>query len=105
MRTPRLAGPASAQQLATLTAWRFKAERGGCISREFVFMDFVQAFAFMTQVALLAERHDHHPEWSNVYRRVAITLTTHDSAGLTMKDIEMAHAIDQVAAQALTDPA
>lgn len=101
MKTPRLEGSAAERQLAALDAWRFHADRGGSISREFLFKDFVQAFAFMTQVALLAERQDHHPEWSNVYRRVSITLTTHDSAGLTMKDIDMAHAIDGLANGAL----
>ena len=59
-----------------------------------MFDDFVQAFAFMTRVALVAEKHDHHPEWSNVYNRVTIVLTTHDSGGLTAKDIALAQAAD-----------
>lgn len=64
------------------------------ITRSLTFDDFSQAFAFMTQVALLAEKADHHPEWSNVYNRVDILLTTHDAGGLSERDIEMAQAID-----------
>ncbi|ODP36030.1 4a-hydroxytetrahydrobiopterin dehydratase [Sphingomonas turrisvirgatae] len=64
------------------------------ITRTFTFDDFSQAFAFMTQVALLAEKADHHPEWSNVYNRVDILLTTHDAGGLSERDVEMAQAID-----------
>jgi 4a-hydroxytetrahydrobiopterin dehydratase len=86
-----------------LPAWRFSAERGGTIRRDFVFADFVQAFAFMTRVALVAEKHDHHPEWSNVYNRVSITLTTHDAGGLTARDIALARAAD--AAFAASTPA
>jgi 4a-hydroxytetrahydrobiopterin dehydratase len=64
------------------------------ITRSFTFDDFSQAFAFMTQVALLAEKADHHPEWSNVGNRVDILLTTHDAGGLSGRDIDMARAID-----------
>lgn len=64
------------------------------LSCELVFRDFKQAFAFMTEVALLAEKADHHPEWSNVYSRVSIVLTTHDVGGITVKDIELAKQID-----------
>lgn len=64
------------------------------IVREFVFDDFNQAFGFMTQVALIAEKADHHPEWANVYNRVTILLTTHDAGGLSHRDIEMAEAIE-----------
>jgi 4a-hydroxytetrahydrobiopterin dehydratase len=89
------------ERLAACPLWRLGAERGGAISREFVFRDFVQAFGFMAQVALLAEKLDHHPEWTNVYQRVAITLTTHDAGGLTLKDIDLACQIDRVAASIL----
>ena len=81
--------------LATVPLWRRSADRGGLISRDFVFADFAQAFGFMTQVALVAERRNHHPEWSNVYNRVSITLTTHDAGGLSMNDIKLAQAIDK----------
>jgi len=77
-----------AELLAGLAHWRFSAERGGTISREFVFADFVQAFGLMTQIALSAEKANHHPEWSNVYNRVTITLTTHDMGGLSMNDFD-----------------
>jgi 4a-hydroxytetrahydrobiopterin dehydratase len=74
-----------ARRMRELPAWKLGAERGGTISRDCVFADFVQAFGFMAQVALIAERLNHHPEWSNVYNRVAITLTTHDVGGLSTK--------------------
>jgi 4a-hydroxytetrahydrobiopterin dehydratase len=67
---------------------------GGKLHRELLFEDFVRAFGFMSQVALLAERSDHHPEWSNVYRRVVIDLTTHDAGGLSQRDFDLAAAID-----------
>jgi 4a-hydroxytetrahydrobiopterin dehydratase len=79
---------------AELPDWQFDAARGGTITREFLFDDFVQAFSFMTRVALVAEKQDHHPEWSNVYNRVRIVLTTHDAGGLTEKDIALARAAD-----------
>lgn len=69
------------------------------ITREFVFADFTQAFAFMTQVALAAEKRDHHPEWSNVYNKVSVTLTTHDAGGLTEKDIALAQAMNTMFAR------
>ncbi|GGE83357.1 4a-hydroxytetrahydrobiopterin dehydratase [Sphingomonas prati] len=66
------------------------------ITRRFVFADFSEAFGFMTRVALLAEKADHHPEWSNVWNRVDVTLTTHDAGGLSVRDVAMAQAIDAV---------
>ncbi len=66
------------------------------ITRRFTFTDFSEAFAFMTRVALLAEKADHHPEWSNVWNRVDITLTTHDAGGLSERDVKMARAIDTI---------
>jgi 4a-hydroxytetrahydrobiopterin dehydratase len=83
---------------AQLPHWKVNPERGGTLSREFVFHDFARAFGFMSQVALFAEKHEHHPEWSNVYNRVAVTLTTHDAQGLSTKDFELARFMDQVAA-------
>ena len=66
------------------------------VSRGFKFKDFSEAFGFMTRVALLAQAADHHPEWSNVYNKVSITLTTDDAGGLTEKDVALAEAIDQL---------
>jgi 4a-hydroxytetrahydrobiopterin dehydratase len=78
--------------LAELSSWSLSRE-GKAIERRFTFADFSEAFAFMTRVALLAEQHDHHPEWSNVYNRVEIALTTHDAGGLSTRDVAMAEAI------------
>ncbi len=79
--------------LSHLTEWEFDAQENG-IRRIFKFDDFVSAFGFMTSVAILAEKADHHPEWSNVYSTVNILLTTHDANGLSKRDIELAKAID-----------
>ncbi|MDR6852281.1 4a-hydroxytetrahydrobiopterin dehydratase [Sphingomonas sp. BE123] len=79
--------------LEGLPEWEHDDARDA-ITRSFTFDDFSQAFAFMTQVALLAEKADHHPEWSNVWNRVDILLTTHDAGGLSGRDIDMARAID-----------
>lgn len=70
------------------------ARDGAAIERSFKFADFNEAFGFMARVALLAEKADHHPEWSNVYNRVTIALTTHDAGGLSRRDVEMAEAIE-----------
>lgn len=86
-----------AKLLRDLPDWTFKDERGGLIARDFVFHDFAQAFAFMAQVALYAEKHNHHPEWFNVYHRVSVTLTTHDVEGLSIQDIQMAQQMDRIA--------
>lgn len=82
-----------ADALATLDEWEYDDGRDA-ISRQFLFRDFSEAFAFMTRVALLAETMDHHPEWSNVWNRVDILLTTHDAGGLSERDVRMATAID-----------
>ena len=92
-RIPQLSDEARGVALASLPEWRLSDDGSG-ISRRFKFNDFVDAFGFMTQVALLAERADHHPEWSNVYARVDIRLTTHDAGGLSQRDIDLAHEID-----------
>ena len=85
-----------ASLLVGLPQWRYQSERGGSITRDFKFIDFNEAFGFMTRVALLAEQHNHHPEWSNVYSRVSITLTTHDAGGLSMRDLDLAQRIDSL---------
>jgi 4a-hydroxytetrahydrobiopterin dehydratase len=79
--------------LAAHPEWSL-AREGKAIERHFRFADFSAAFGFMTRVALLAEKHDHHPEWFNVYNRVEIALTTHDAGGLSARDARMAAAID-----------
>jgi len=80
------------QQLAQQRPlWTLSADR---MTRQLVFRDFVEAFGFMSQVALLAETRGHHPNWSNVYNRVSIELTTHDLGGLSDLDVELAAAID-----------
>lgn len=68
----------------------------GKLHREYVFRDFVQAFGFMAQAALLAERAAHHPEWFNVYKRVVVDLTTHEAKGITSKDFELARGMEQI---------
>ena len=78
---------------STLPEWRVTEGRDA-IQRGFRFADFSQAWGFMTRVALLAETQGHHPEWSNVWNKVDITLTTHDAGGLSAKDVALAHAID-----------
>ena len=82
--------------LPTVPGWtRVMSSRGGDgIERRYNFADFVGAFAFMARVALLAEKADHHPEWSNVWNKVDMRLTTHDAGGLSAKDFALAQAID-----------
>ncbi|MEO1104899.1 MAG: 4a-hydroxytetrahydrobiopterin dehydratase [Pseudomonadota bacterium] len=81
---------------ADLPKWTLEAD-GKAITRTIKFDDFVSAFAFMTKIAIAAEKADHHPEWSNVYNRVSIRLTTHDAGGLTDKDTALAKIIDAAA--------
>lgn len=82
-----------AELLPALAGWQHDAARDA-ISKRFTFDDFVGAFGFMSRVALLAEKADHHPEWSNVWNRVDIVLTTHDADGLSVRDVALAKAID-----------
>ena len=84
-----------AEALDGLPDWDYDEARDA-ITRALVFADFVAAFGFMAQVALMAEKADHHPEWKNVYNRVDILLTTHDAGGLSSRDIELATAIDAI---------
>ena len=94
--TAKLTGKARSDALASLKEWKEVAGRDA-IQRSLKFADFTQAFAFMTRVALAAEKADHHPEWSNVYNRVDIVLSTHDAGGLSDKDVALAKYIDSVA--------
>ena len=85
-------------KMKTPAGWT-RDEKRDAITREFVFADFNRAFAFMTQVALAAEKADHHPEWSNVYNKVRVTLTTHDAGGVTQKDLDLARVADEAYAR------
>lgn len=97
MAIAKLTDAERASMAAKLPAWKPVAGRDA-IQRSLQFADFRAAFGFMTQVALLAEKQDHHPEWFNLWNRVDITLATHDAGGLSKRDIVLAEAIDAVAA-------
>lgn len=92
----KLSGDARNRALARLRGWS-EVQGRDAIHKKFVFKDFNEAFGFMTRVALLAEKMDHHPEWSNIYRTVEVTLATHDAGGVTDNDIRMAKAMDEFA--------
>jgi 4a-hydroxytetrahydrobiopterin dehydratase len=92
----RLTGDERARLLGELQGWR-EAEGRDAIEKSFTFPDFNAAFGFMSRVALMAEKMDHHPEWSNVYNRVEVTLSTHDAGGLSGRDITLAKFIDGLA--------
>lgn len=79
------------RELNTLTGWNIIDNK---LHKEYVFADFVQAFGFMTQVALLAERSNHHPEWFNVYKTVRVDLTTHEASGISTRDFALAREMD-----------
>jgi 4a-hydroxytetrahydrobiopterin dehydratase len=92
-RTP-LSESALAEAVAALPGW---SVAGGKLHREFRFPDFVRAFGFMSSVALVAEARNHHPEWSNVYGRVVVDLTTHDAGGITDADVALARSMNELA--------
>lgn len=96
MARQKLDAAARAKALAALPGWSETPGREA-IAKTFVFADFSQAWGFMSRAALVAERMDHHPEWSNVYRTVVVTLATHDAGGVTVLDIELAEAMDRIA--------
>lgn len=81
---------ALADELSRLPGWTLEPTRPA-LQRSFQFDDFAQAFGFMSQMALVSERMNHHPEWFNVYSRVEVTLTTHDTGGISALDLEWAH--------------
>ncbi len=83
------------QELPQVSPWALSAD-GKAIERQFRFPDFVAAFAFMTQIALVAEKLDHHPEWSNVYNQVHMRLSTHEAQGLTHRDFSLAAAANNI---------
>ena len=84
------------QHLGELSGWTLEGAR---IAKRFEFPSFVEAFGFMTRVALVCEKMNHHPDWSNTYRRVDVRLTTHSVGGLTRLDFKLAHAMDRLAAK------
>ena len=96
MAVSKLDDEARAVAINELPHWSYDAGAQG-IRRSLRFGDFAEAFAFMTRIAILAEKADHHPEWSNVYNRVDILLTTHDAGGLSQRDIDLAAQIDAIA--------
>lgn len=89
----KLSDSEAQQKLSDLPGWQL---REGKLYRKFEFKNFVEAFGFMSQVALLAERANHHPDWSNVYRTVEIELNTHDVSGLSVRDFKLAAAINKL---------
>ena len=94
----RLSAEARKQALKGLPGWTEVAGREA-IGRTFAFKDFRQAFGFMARVALVAEKHEHHPEWKNVYKTVEVVLSTHDAGGITSRDVELAKAMNAIAGQ------
>ncbi len=94
--TQRLTAEERRSALTHLPGWSEVTGRDA-ISRSFVFKDFNEAFGFMTRVALEAEKHDHHPEWRNIYKTVDVVLTTHDAGGVTTRAIELAGMMNQIA--------
>jgi 4a-hydroxytetrahydrobiopterin dehydratase len=93
MRPALLSASELNEKMANAADWKMADKK---ISRDFQFSNFVQAFGFMSQVALEAEKLNHHPEWSNVYNKVRITLNTHDAGGLTELDFKLAGKIDKI---------
>lgn len=99
MKMQKLEKAARTQAMNTLTGWK-KTRGRDAIHKTFVFADFNAAFAWMARVAMMAEKLDHHPEWSNVYKTVNVTLTTHDAGGLSDLDVKMARFMDKTAGAA-----
>ena len=92
----KLTGAARTKALAALKGWE-KVRGRDALSRNYRFSDFNEAFGFMTRVAIKADQMDHHPEWSNIYNNVSITLTTHDAGGVSARDVALAKFIDRIA--------
>ncbi|KAF9335591.1 pterin-4-alpha-carbinolamine dehydratase [Linnemannia elongata] len=98
MTLQKLTAQEQTDALAKLSAWSLVDGREA-IKRTLQFKDFNEAFGFMTRVALYADKHDHHPEWFNVYNRVEVTLATHDVQGLSIRDVKLAQFIDEISKQ------
>ena len=101
MAPSKLSAEAAQDAVAALDGWEL-ARDGNALHRTFVFKNFSEAFAFMTRVALQADKMNHHPEWSNVYRKVDVTLTTHSAGGLTELDLDLAHKMNGFAGRQRT---
>ena len=97
MAAQKLTPEALEAALEALPGWSIQNEK---LHREYRFPDFAHAFGFMTTAAIEIEKRNHHPEWSNVYNRVTVYLTTHDSKGITQKDIDLAHLLEQLSTRA-----
>lgn len=93
-RYPRIQNEAIQSTLAELPGWSVVNDK---LHREYKFVDFVHAFGFMATAAIAIEKRDHHPEWSNVYNRVTVDLTTHDSGGITQADLDLAKLLEGIA--------
>ena len=96
MRLPRLSSEEIDQSLRQVQGWQVVNNK---LHREYRFADFIHAFGFMATAAIAIEKMNHHPEWFNVYNRVTIDLTTHDSGGITQNDIDLAQLLDGIAAK------
>lgn len=96
---PRLTANERLAALANLAGWQ-ACDGRDAIAKRFIFTDFTAAFGWMVRVAHVCEQLDHHPEWSNIYRTVDVTLSTHDAGGLTALDVELASTMDRLFAQA-----
>lgn len=94
MQLPKLSAEQVDAELKQLTGWQVRESK---LHREYKFADFIHAFGFMATAALAIEKMNHHPEWLNVYNRVTVDLTTHDSGGITKNDVELARLLDQIA--------
>jgi 4a-hydroxytetrahydrobiopterin dehydratase len=94
MPMEKLSGDRLREILPELPGWSIQNEK---LHREYVFADFVHAFGFMATAAIAIEKRNHHPEWSNVWNRVAVDLTTHDSGGITEKDVSLARLLNEFA--------
>jgi 4a-hydroxytetrahydrobiopterin dehydratase len=98
MAVARLSDQEIVTALAKLPGWR-RVDARSAITKNFQFADFNEAWGFMCRVALAAEKQDHHPEWTNVWNRVEITLSTHDAGGLSARDVKLAETIEKLAAR------
>ncbi|MCW8131179.1 MAG: 4a-hydroxytetrahydrobiopterin dehydratase [Planctomycetota bacterium] len=100
MKQEKLSSAAIVEKLETVPGWALRDD-GGAITRSFKFRNFAEAFGFMSEMALAAEKLDHHPEWFNVWATVKVDLNTHDAGGITKLDFELAARMEELAKKAL----